>query len=112
VNLAAFAADAAFLPALASRWLAAPAPDEGLIILPSRRAAQALAGAFLQANGGRALLLPRIVALGGLDEAGLAMAGALQGLQAAAPMQRQALLAQLILQLEASGGAPQRPGEW
>jgi ATP-dependent helicase/nuclease subunit B len=113
VNLAAFAADAAFLPALASRWLAAPAPDEGLIILPSRRAAQALAGAFLQANGGRALLLPRIVALGGLDEAGLAMAGALQGLQAAAPMQRQALLAQLILQLEASGGAPQRlPFAW
>jgi ATP-dependent helicase/nuclease subunit B len=112
VRLAAFAADVAFLPALAARWLAAGYED-GLILLPSRRAAQALAGAFLEANGGRALLLPRIVALGGLDEAGLSLAGTLDAVPSVAPMQRLALLAQLILRLdEASGEARRLPFAW
>jgi ATP-dependent helicase/nuclease subunit B len=112
MKLASFAADTPILPALAARWLAA-GHAQGLIILPSRRAAQALAGAFLEANGGKSLLLPRIVALGGLDEAGLALAGALEGLPAVAPMQRQALLTALILKLDESTGAPRRlPFAW
>jgi ATP-dependent helicase/nuclease subunit B len=60
MKLGAFPAEAAFLPALARLWLERGDDSaDGLILLPSRRAAQALAGAFLEQNGGRALLLPR-----------------------------------------------------
>jgi ATP-dependent helicase/nuclease subunit B len=112
MKLAGFSADVPILPALAKCWLAA-GYEQGLLILPSRRAAQALAGAFLEANGGKALLLPRIVALGGLDEAGLSLAGALEGLAAVPPMQRQALLTELILKLDEATGAPRRlPFAW
>ncbi len=114
LNLGAFPAEAAFLPALARHWLevAGPASD-GLIILPSRRAAQALAGAFLAGNGGRALLLPRIIAPGAIDEAGLTLAGALELPPAISAVQRQATLAKLILRLGGADGAPTRlPAAW
>jgi ATP-dependent helicase/nuclease subunit B len=98
VRLGAFAPDAPFLPALARLWLADPAPSaEGLIILPSRRAAQSLAAAFLEANDGRALLLPRIIALGNIDEAGLLLSTGMALPPAIAPARRQAMLAKLIL---------------
>ena len=114
MNIGAFPAEAPFLPALAKFWLSAPeAPHDGLIILPSRRAAQALAGAFLEANGGKALLLPRIIALGAIDEAALALRGGLDLPPAIAPLRRQALLAQLILKMNGARGAPVRlPGAW
>ena len=51
-----------------------------MILTPTRRAARSLAEAFLRVSQGRGLLLPRIVALGALDEAPLALAGALGGL--------------------------------
>ena len=109
MKLGAFPAEAAFLPALARLWLERGDDSaDGLILLPSRRAAQALAGAFLEQNGGRALLLPRIVALGAIDEAGLALAGALELPPAIAPMRRQAILAQLILRLNGRDGAPRK----
>ncbi len=41
---------------------------EAVVLVPSRRAARALAHAFVEAGGGRALLLPQIRALGDLDE--------------------------------------------
>ena len=108
MKLGAFPAEAAFLPALAKHWLESGGdPADGLILLPSRRAAQALAGAFLAHNQGKALLLPRIVALGAIDEAGLALAGALELPSAIPPMRRQAVLARLILGMHGSGGAPQ-----
>jgi ATP-dependent helicase/nuclease subunit B len=114
MKIGAFPAEAPFLPALAKLWLAAPqAPHEGMIILPSRRAAQALAGAFLEENGGKALLLPRIIALGAIEEAALALRGGLDLPPAIAPMRRQALLAQLILKMDGARGAPVRlPGAW
>jgi ATP-dependent helicase/nuclease subunit B len=103
MKLAAFPPETAFLPALAHAWLAAPGDAQaGLLILPNRRAARALAGAFLNANAGRALLLPRIISLASLDETPLALAGALDLPPAVTPMQRQALLAKLILQSAAT----------
>jgi ATP-dependent helicase/nuclease subunit B len=113
MNLAAFPPDAAFLPALAAAWLAASGDvADGLILLPNRRAARALAGAFLQANGGKALLLPRITALSALDETALALAG-LDLPPAIQPLRRQALLAQLILKLDGANGAPSNlPSAW
>ena len=56
-----------FLDAVATEWLDAARHDplvvsQGLILLPTRRAARALADAFLRASGGRPLLLPRITA--------------------------------------------------
>ena len=109
-QIGAFAPEAPFLPALAAHWLAqGGAPQDGLIILPSRRAAQALAGAFLEANGGRALLLPRIIALGNIDEAGLLLSSGFSLPPAIAGTRRQALLAKLILAMRGEGGAPQKP---
>jgi ATP-dependent helicase/nuclease subunit B len=109
VRLAAFPPHAAFLPALAQAWLGAGGEAaDGVLILPNRRAARAAAGAFLQANQGRPLLLPRIVALGAIDEAGLALHGALELPPSVSPMRRQAILAKLILARNGANGAPNR----
>ena len=87
-----------FLGVLAQHWLDAHAdPSLGLILLPTRRAARALADAFLQVSGGRPMLLPRIVALGALDEAPLALTGALDLPPAVAEAERCAVLARLVI---------------
>ena len=110
LNIGAFPPQAPFLTSLARFWLADQKHDqEGLVILPSRRAAQALAGAFLEANEGRALLLPRMIALGNIDEAGLLLSTGFSLPPAIAPSQRQAQLARLILAMKGAGGAPQKP---
>jgi len=110
LNLFAIPPHVPFLDALASGWLAKGehplAVSHGLILLPTRRAARALADVFLRASGGRPLLLPRITALGALDEAPLALAGALDLPPPVEPMQRLAALTSLILAMKGSGGAP------
>ena len=98
----------AFLDTLAERWLAEHAdPSRGLILLPTRRAARALAEAFLRASGGQPLLLPRITALGALDEAPLTLAGALDLPPAVARLHRRAELSRLVLLLPAEHGGAQ-----
>ena len=116
LNLFTVPPHVAFLDALASGWLARCRPgaagddplgaSRGLILLPTRRSARALAEAFLRVGDGRPLLLPRIVALGALDETPLALAGALDLPPAVDPMQRLAALTALILALRGDGGAP------
>lgn len=100
-----------FLDALAAQWLAGCDDPmqiaRGLILLPTKRAARSLAEAFLRASAGRPLLLPRITALGALDETPLTLAGALDLPPAVAPMQRLAALARLILAMGGQNGAPQ-----
>ncbi len=99
-----------FLDAVATEWLARGGEpldaSRGLILLPTRRAARALAEAFLRVSGGRALLLPRITALGALDEAPLALAGSLELPPAVEPAQRLAALARMILAMGGADGAP------
>ena len=100
-----------FLDALAAEWLQRAGSDplavsRGLILLPTRRAARALAEAFLRASGGRPLLLPRITAFGALDEAPLTLAGALDLPPAVEPAQRLAALTLLILEMQGANGAP------
>lgn len=99
-----------FLDAVAAEWLGRAADPlavaRGLILLPTRRAARALAEAFLHVSDGRALLLPRIVALGALDETPLALAGALDLPPAVEPAQRLAALTKLILAMKGANGAP------
>jgi ATP-dependent helicase/nuclease subunit B len=114
MNLRSVAPNVAFLDLLARQWLAArPDASRGLILLPTRRAARALADAFLRETGGRPLLLPRIIALGALDEAPLALAGALDLPPAVAPFQRLAGLSRLVLALpEAQGGARTADRAW
>jgi ATP-dependent helicase/nuclease subunit B len=101
-------AGAPFLDALAARWLARHGDQplaEGLILLPTRRAARALGEAFLRATDGRPLLLPRIAAIGAPDEAALSLGGASLGLPPAMPEpQRLAALSRLILALERASG--------
>src|SRR5579883_2143353 len=103
---------------MAAQWLATRGGDpmqvaRGVILLPTRRAARALADAFLRASGGRPLLLPRITALGAIDEAPLALSGALAVPPAVQPMQRLAALTKLILAMRGKNGAPQTAdGAW
>ncbi len=100
-----------FLDALAAEWLRRAGGDplavsRGLILLPTRRAARALAEAFLRASDGRPLLLPRITALGALDEAPLTLAGTLDLPPAVEPARRLAALTRLILAMRGESGAP------
>ena len=110
LNLFAVPPHVPFLDAIARGWLAHGddplTVSKGLILLPTRRSARALAEAFLRAGDGRPMLLPRITALGALDEMPLALAGALELPTAVAPMQRLAALSTLILSLRGQGGAP------
>jgi ATP-dependent helicase/nuclease subunit B len=111
LNLFAIPPGTPFLEALATGWLDTRGDDpleiaNGLILTPTRRAARALAEAFLRVSSARGLLLPRIVALGALDEAPLAMAGALELPPAVDPHRRLSVLSHLILRLNGAGGAP------
>jgi len=106
-RLASIPLDQPFLDRLAARWLAGAAgPDEvalGTIVLPTRRAARTLGEAFLRLGAGRALLLPRIQAVGALDEAPLLLGSALSLPPPVPPLQRLAVLSRLVL---AAGGQP------
>ena len=112
MNLAFIPPQTGFLDAIASAWLTRHPQSlasggtlaHGLILLPTRRAARALATAFLRANAGRPLLLPRITALGALDEAPLTLAGGLDLPPAVEPAQRLAALSRLIMAVPPSRG--------
>ncbi len=110
-HLASIPATLPFLDTLAQHCLARAGDDplalsRSLVLLPTRRAVRALAEAFLRQSEGRALLLPRIMALGALDEAPFALAGALDLPPAIEPMHRLAILSRLILALDGRHGAP------
>ena len=96
LNLYAVPPHVPFLDALARGWLQRGddplTVSNGLILLPTRRSARSLAEAFLRVRNGAPMLLPRITALGALDEAPLALAGALDLPPAVEPMQRLAAL--------------------
>ena len=113
MNIRSIAPGRPFLDVLARWWIegagkkADPlAIADGLILLPTRRAARSLGEAFLRVTEGRPLLLPRILALGALDEAPLTLAGALDLPPAVDATKRLAVLARLVLQLKGAGGAP------
>lgn len=110
MNLFTIPPNEPFLDAIAAHWLEqAEGPldvSRGLILLPTRRAARSLAEAFLRASGGRPLLLPRITALGALDEAPLTLTGALDLPPAVEPAQRLAALTLFILKMNGANGAP------
>src|SRR5208282_3147520 len=82
-------ASAPFLPTLIEAWLsgrlgfAAPADPLELaaatLYLPTRRACRLARDAFLQVHKGGAAILPRIVAIGDIDEDELAFAEAASG---------------------------------
>ena len=107
LHLATLPPNTAFLDRIATEWLTRHATEwltrhgdgGGLILLPTRRAARALATAFLGASGGKPLLLPRITAIGALDEAPLALAGALDLPPAVEPAHRLAALTRLVMAL-------------
>ncbi|MBV9654986.1 MAG: double-strand break repair protein AddB [Acetobacteraceae bacterium] len=111
LNLFTVPPDAPFLDAIATEWLRRAGHDPmavsgGLILVPTRRAARALAEAFLKVTDGRPLLLPRISAIGAPDEAPLALAHGFDLPQAVEPAQRLAVLSRMILGMEGAGGAP------
>ena len=110
MNLHTIPPGAPFLDTLATWWLGQPptAPEtpNALFLLPTRRAARALADAFLRAADGRPLLLPRITAIGALDEAPLTLAGALDLPPPVPEPLRLAALSRLIIQLDGNFGAP------
>ena len=99
MNLATLPFNAPFLDHIAKTWLHQHGDRQGLILLPTRRAARSLAEAFLRASNGKPLLLPRITAIGALDEAPLTLAGALDLPPAVEPAHRLAALTRLVMAL-------------
>ena len=106
-----------FVDALAAGILRRAGDDPGalprlLVLLPTRRACRALREAFLRHREGRALLLPRLVPLGDLDEDEMAIAeageaalggaatGCLDAPLAIPALRRQLLLTRLVLALD------------
>ncbi len=112
MNIRSIAPGRPFLDILAQWWIDGAAGKDplaiadGLILLPTRRAARSLGEAFLRVTAGRPLLLPRILAIGALDEAPLTLAGALDLPPAVDPVKRLAVLTRLILALRGRDGAP------
>jgi len=109
--LATIPANVPFLDTLAAWWLQRADGNrllaaDGLILLPTQRAARGLTEAFLRQSAGAPLLLPRIAALGALDETPLALAGALTVRPAVPSPQRLAVLTRLILAMGGRHGAP------
>jgi ATP-dependent helicase/nuclease subunit B len=98
----------AFLDEMARRWLSDHGElSDGVILLPTRRAARGLSEAFLRATDGRPILLPRIAAVGAADEAALTLGGFALDLPPAMPQaQRLAALSRLVLALERASGTP------
>ncbi len=101
--------DRPFLDVLAAYCLREAGPDplalpRVTVLLPTRRAARALSEAFLRQGGGRALLLPRIATLGGVDEASLP--GVVPPPPALDEHERLAVLCRLVLARGAADGAP------
>jgi ATP-dependent helicase/nuclease subunit B len=89
------------------------------IYLPTRRACRLARDRFLEVTGGAAAILPRIVAIGDLDEDEIAFAQAATGALAAealtlpptlGALERRMLLTQLVLRWSA-GIAPDQKGE-
>lgn len=112
LNLFGIPPHVSFLDAIVEGWLARYASDDplsvgrGLIMLPTRRSARGLADAFLRVSDGKPMLLPRIMALGALDEAPLALEGVLDLPPAVEPMHRLSVLTGLILAMNGHAGAP------
>lgn len=114
-RIAAGAPGVPFLPALARAWLdearrTGRDPADGLLILPTRRAARAAAAAFLTANAAP-LIMPRIAAIGAADEAALGIAAGLELPPAIPTEERRTILATLILRMGGADGAPTRLAE-
>ncbi|MCB2099974.1 MAG: double-strand break repair protein AddB, partial [Rhodobacterales bacterium] len=89
------------------------------VLLPTQRACRALREAFLRQSGGRPLLLPRLTALGEMDEEELVLSegegagdadgeGALDLPPALAGLTRQLLLARLIRQRQGDDTRPEQ----
>ncbi len=89
------------------------------ILLPTRRAARALADAFLRAGGGRALLLPRLMPVGDLDADELSLLGdegeggeSLDIPPAVPELRRRLMLTRLVLAWgRRQGTGPLTPGQ-
>ncbi len=99
---------------LLDRWGEAPSGlSQVRMFLPTRRACQAMADAFLRVTDGRPLLLPRLEPLGDLDPedwhaAASSASAAIANLPPAiAPARRQLLLARLILSRDRAIGPDQ-----
>lgn len=107
-----------FVDALAAGVLQQAGEDPSVlprftILLPTRRATRSLRDAFLRLTEGRALLLPRMMPLGDLDEEELAIVGAEEELTAIgdippaiSTLRRQVLLARMVMAFEGSKTTP------
>ncbi len=108
VRLASIPPQLPFLDTLAGRLVGRADLPDCLVLLPTRRAARGLTEAFLRVADGRAMLLPRIGAIGAVDEAPLVLAGgaALELAPAVAAAERLAVLSRMILAMGGRFGAP------
>ncbi len=119
-GLYAIPPDVGFVNALAQGLLDVWGDDalgfaDVLVLLPTRRAVRSLREAFLRATSGRPLLLPRMRPIGDVEDDDEAVAVAAVGEDideaasvppAIAPLERDALLTQLVLKFRTASGTP------
>lgn len=115
--------EAPFLDCLAAGLLAESGGDpaalaRSTILLPTRRAARAMAESFLRVSEGRALLLPRLTPVGDLDADELALLGDEGGADdfdippAVPELRRRLMLMRLVLRWgQVQGTGPLAPGQ-
>lgn len=109
-----------FLDIVARQWIAMIQQRQsdmrqGLIIVPNQRSARALTESFLRVTKGQAILLPRIIPVGEMDEASLAISGydVLTLRPAVEPIERIAILTRLIMAMERkTSGHTQEDEAW
>ena len=82
----------------------------GIVLVPSNRAKRTITDAFVRASGGGGLLLPRLIAIGGVEE-GEADSAALDPVDdadpvppAVSPLTRRLILARLVSEAQAKAG--------
>lgn len=103
-----------YLDAIAASWCRAAAVagrsvSDGVLVVPSRRAARGIAASFLSVSGKPGLLLPKIFPLNALDETSLLFAMGLRLPKSVSPARRISMLASLILRAGEARGAQDSP---
>lgn len=110
--------DAVFLDMVAQKWMENTNSQghyvpRGIIIVPNQRTVKGLINSFIKVNKGKPLLLPKIVSIGSIDEAGLSF-NTDQGLTffpSVHPVRRLSILTALILQMNHQLGSRIQAGE-
>ncbi|MBH9969020.1 MULTISPECIES: double-strand break repair protein AddB [unclassified Commensalibacter] len=109
--------NAVFLDTIAQKWMEEMHSQGGypcgMVIVPNQRTVKALINSFIKVNKGKPLLLPKIISIGTIDEAGLSFNSKeeLTLFPAVHPVKRLSILTSLIIQMNHELGNQIQAGE-